>query len=116
MPKDSIIVGLTGVVAGALLFVLVFGAVFTGFVPALVVALAGYPLMAAVLTRWRETPSWLPAVALVAPVLPVVAQFSLALLFEDGVRAALIWPAGAALVFLLSMLGSLTARRALTRS
>ncbi len=116
MPKDFILVGLTGVVAGAFLFVLVFGAVFTGFIPVLVAALAGYPVTAAMLTRWRETSSWLPAVALVAPVLPVVAQFSLALLLEDGVRAALIWPAGAALVFLLSMLGSLTARRAPKRS
>ena len=111
MPKDFILVGLTGVVAGAFLFVLVFGAVFTGFVPALVLALAGYPVTAAVLTRWRETSLWLPATALVGPVLPVVTQFSLALLLEDGVRAALIWPAGAALVFLLSVLGSLTARR-----
>jgi len=106
-----VIVAALGLAAGTALFVTTFGAIFTGFVPAIVVAALGYPIIAAVLARMKPVPTWLPAAAMAAPALPFAAQFAVALLVEDGVIAALVWPAIAAAMFGLALGGAYVGRR-----
>ena len=105
------LVAVIGTLIGALLFIVAVGAAFTGFTPALLVAVGAYPVAAALLARLRPVPTWLPAAALVALPMPVAVQFGVALLFEEGVLAALIWPCGLIAVFFLSWFGAWLQRR-----
>ena len=106
-----IFVAALGTVIGAALFIVAFGAALTGFMPALVVAIAAYPLAAAFLARLRPVPAWVPALALVVLPAPIALQFGVALLLEEGVLAALVWPGGLIAMFLLSLLGAWAQRR-----
>ena len=106
-----ILVPVLGAMIGAVLFVGAFGAALTGFMPALVVAIAGYPLAAAFLARLRPVPVWWPALALVVLPVPMALQFGIALLAEEGVLAALVWPGGLIAMFFLSVAGAWLQRR-----
>lgn len=100
-----------GVIIGALLFFLCFGAIFAGSAPLLLLFLTGFFLAGYLLARRSPLSPRAISFSLALPVGPWALQFGVASIPEAGVLRALLWPLGLAMVLALGFLGALVARR-----
>jgi len=112
--RQAIVLGLS-VVAGAVLFFLVFAAVFNGLWPLLILFTVSYGIAAAVAVRLGRTRPLLVASALVCPAVPWLTWLFPASIPEAGLLRASLWPASVAVMFLLAWLGGTLATRFASR-
>jgi hypothetical protein len=98
-------------VGGALLFLLIFSAVFVGAWPLLILFLLCYAAAGAVGVRKGNVPPASMAIALAAPSLPGVLWLFPASVAEEGLVRALPWPGLAVAIIALAWLGGTVAAR-----
>ena len=117
LPSGSIAVLVAALFLGFALFFVAFAGVFNGSIPWIVAGLAGFLVAGGLLGACRpELAGWIP-VALVAPGLPWVALFTLALVQEEDWQAAMAWPFGLLIAGVLSCLGAwISSRRRASRT
>ena len=105
LPSGPVAVLAVALLLGFALFFVAFAGVFNGSIPWIVAGLAGFLVAGGLLgARRPEMVAWI-ALALVAPALPWVALFTLALAREEGWRAAMAWPVGLLIAGVLGLLG-----------
>jgi hypothetical protein len=98
-------------IAGAVLFFLIFGAVFVGAWPLLIVFLLCYAAAGAIGVRKGTVPPGSMALALAAPSVPWVLWLFPASVAEEGLVRALPWPGFAVAIMALAWLGGTLAAR-----